>query len=283
MTRMAILQDVDKCMRCNGCVLSCKRTWEMKNETIGVHAVAYDQRMAIKSQKRVDMGPFIRFSCWHCADPPCVKRCPFDALAKQDSGAVSIDPTLCNPASPLCTRQCVTDCQRGGFPKVGIGSFAYGTSKAWKCTLCHGRAGVVDAALTAKYGQPLPTRATSGEITAVPEKAHEPACVFTCPAKAMEWDTLASIWARVGSGNTNGYISWVGGPDGSVIWASKKYYLAAPKSDPLIEDHISPMVADILSGPFAKAALVPTLIAGGLLALGARKAASGSMTEGSVS
>jgi len=60
---MAILHDVDKCMRCNGCVISCKRTWKMKALNEGVHKTAPDQRVIIKSQKRVDMGPFIRFSC----------------------------------------------------------------------------------------------------------------------------------------------------------------------------------------------------------------------------
>lgn len=277
MTTMAVFQDVDKCMRCNGCVLSCKRTWQMKNETVGVHKCSYDQRVAIKSMKRVDMGPFIRFSCWHCYDPPCAKRCPFDAIVKQASGAVSVDPDLCNPSA--CAHQCVTDCQRGGYPKIGIGSDSEVADKAWKCTLCHGRAG---ATLDSAYGQPLPTRASASQISTTPERAHEPACVYTCPAKAMEWDTLSSIWDRVKVGGTDGYISVVGGPDGSVMWASKKYYLAAPKADPLIEDHLSPMVTDLLGGSFAKAAIVPTLVLGGLMALSARKAANASGTEGGV-
>ena len=33
MTVMAILQDADKCMRCNGCVTACKREWKMKLPT----------------------------------------------------------------------------------------------------------------------------------------------------------------------------------------------------------------------------------------------------------
>lgn len=277
MTKMAILQEVDKCMRCNGCVLSCKRTWQMKNETIGVHTVSYDQRLAIKSQKRVDMGPFLRFSCWHCGDPPCIKRCPKNAMAKQESGAVSIDPDLCDPT--YCSGiygyyPCQVDCQNGGYPKIGMGSFASGTTgsftnvnKAWKCTLCHGRAG---ATLDAKYGQPLPTRATAAEVATTPERAHEPSCVYTCPAKAMRFDTQATIKADMLAG---GYISGAGDSLGSMFWASKLYYIAQPKADPLVEDHISPMVANLLSGPFAKAAIVPTLIAGGLFALSMRRTA----------
>ncbi len=261
---MAIFQDVDKCMKCNGCVLGCKRTWKMKEETIGVHKVAYDQRVAIKPQKRLDMAPFVRYSCWHCPDPPCVKRCPFTALAKQENGAVSIDPALCNPAA--CNQQCRTDCQRGGYPKIGVGSYSYPTSKSWKCTMCWGRAGE-NGDLVASYGPPLPTRASAGEITTAPGRAHEPTCVYTCPAKAMEWNKSSVVINKIAS---EGYISWQG--DGGVFWASKKYIIGAPKADPFIEDHITPMVSSVLSGPFAKAALVPTLVAGGLLAISARRA-----------
>lgn len=285
---MAILQDVDKCIRCNGCVISCKRTWNMKALNPGVHKVAADQRVIIKSQNRIDNGPFLRFSCWHCPDPPCVKRCPFKAIVRQGDtsstpGAVSVDPTLCNPggtnsAGITCTRQCVVDCQRGGYPKVGVGSNNYATEDAWKCTLCYGRSGALeDPRLTqaqrdelkAKYGNPLPSKSTAAEITAVPEKAHWPACVFTCPAKAMTWDTRANIIAQLKL-PANGYKYWIG--DGSMFWASKKLTsFLAPKADPFIEDHVTPMLTGAFSSSSAKLPLVPTIVAGGLFAVIARR------------
>lgn len=275
---MAVFQNVDKCMRCNGCVISCKRTWQMKALNPGEHKTAPDQRVIIKSQKRLDMGPFIRFSCWHCPDPPCVKRCPFNALKKEANGAVSIDPTLCDPdgtnaAGVKCTRQCVVDCQRGGYPKVGVGSDRYATADAWKCTLCHGRAGALEeldaatqAEYVAKYGNPLPSNSTSAEIAAVPEKAHWPSCVYTCPAKAMTWDKKSTILTKIAS---EGFISYQG--DGSMFWASKKYVLAAPKADPFVEDHITPMLSSVWSDSVSKATLVPTLVAGGVIAVIARR------------
>lgn len=271
---MAVFQDVDKCMRCNGCVISCKRKWKMKALNPGVHKTAPDQRVIIKSQKRLDMGPFIRFSCWHCPDPPCVKRCPFNALAKKADGAVSIDPTLCTPdgtnaAGVKCTRQCVSDCQRGGYPKVGVGSDLFATSKAWKCTLCNGVAGA-DADMVAAYGEPNPTRASAAEWGAVPEKKHEPTCVYTCPAKAMRWETRAAIMTPVtGILATGGYMSYQG--DGSMFWASKKYVIAAPKADPFVEDHITPMLSSMMTDSVSKAAVVPTLVAGGIIAVIARR------------
>jgi Fe-S-cluster-containing dehydrogenase component len=272
MSTMAVFQDVDKCMRCRGCVIACKRTWKMKALNPGVHKVAPDQRVIIKSQKRVDMGPFMRYSCWHCTNPPCVKRCPFGAMAKKSNGAVAVDHALCKPGSTnssgvKCTYQCQVDCGRGGYPKVGVGSDMYTTSKAQKCTLCYGRAGAGED-LNASYGPALPTKASAAEITAVPQKAHQPACVMTCPADAMNWDTKANIVTYLNN-TANGYISAQG--DGSMYWASRKNLLIAPKADPFVEDHVTPLVSSVVSGPFAKAALVPMLLVGGLAAVIARR------------
>ena len=285
MTTMAIFQDLDQCVRCNGCVLSCKRTWQMKaNDKAdwGLKKVNPRTRIMIKSQKRVDNGPFTRFSCWHCPDPPCVKRCPFDALAKQDNGAVSIDPDLCNPGGTndrgvTCVEQCRLDCNRAGYPKVGDGSDLFATAKSWKCTMCWGRAGsdddiaAAEAQRGAAWGFALPNNknnVTDPETDWIPEKDHEPSCVYTCPAKAMKWDTRDNIRTYIND-PANGYLSAQG--DGSVYWASKTSLVVQPKADPYIEDHITPMVSNLLTGPFAKAVLVPTIFAGGLLAVIARR------------
>lgn len=283
MAVMAILQDVDKCIRCNGCVISCKRTWQMKGilplDEKPHQKVAINQRVVVKPQKRVDAPPFVRYSCWHCPDPPCARRCPWKAIKKDvATGRVFIDPDLCtpnkrNPATNVaCGAVCQIDCGRGGYPKIGAGADGFGP-KAWKCTMCHGRSGSdaeLTTAMTDKYGPKLPTTATQAEIGVVAEKAHMPACVYTCPAKAMVWDTRQNIIDMVNAGITEGsVISYCG--DGSMFWYSKKYMLIAPKADPFMEDHVSPMVGSLLSGPFAKAALVPTLVVGGLLALAARR------------
>jgi Fe-S-cluster-containing dehydrogenase component len=277
---MAIFQDVDKCMRCNGCVIACKRTWGMKSETVGVQKVAYDQRLAIKSQKRVDMGPFVRFTCWHCPDPPCASACPYDAIVKRESGAVDIDETLCRPDLCRVNGQypCVTGCQRGGYPKVGIGRFSQSAPKANKCTLCHGKAGL-DVPGTAM----LQTRAAkngAGNYVStlfpdreVPELEHEPACVSSCPAKAMFYDTKANIREYLNN-SANGYVwangtrNWLG--NGSMYWGSKKVLLAPPKADPLVEDHMAPLAGSLTSGALKVA--LPTLVVGGLVALSTRKA-----------
>jgi len=282
---MAILQDVDKCMRCNGCVVACKREWNLRAETIGVHNVAYDQRMAIKSQKRVDMGPFMRYSCWHCVDAPCARACPVkDASGKfaltwnSSTGAVAVDPNICDPAK--CQDKygqypCQVNCQRGGYPKIGKPYMGNESTLMNKCILCAGRAGAT-ADLNPAAGSPLQTRATADEIAASPGRAHEPACVSTCPAKAMKWDTRDNILAYVND-PANGYKFADGnvnviGMTGSMMWASAKTLLAPPKADPFIEDHVAPMASGMLTGSLAKAVVLPTLVVGGLMAISARRA-----------
>ncbi len=265
---MAILQEVDKCIRCNGCYIGCKRTWKMLAQDApnkGVHRVASYQRVVIKSQKKLDMGPFVRYSCWHCENPPCAGRCPQKAIKKEANGAVSVDFTKCTPDANGCVRQCVRDCQRGGFPKVGVGN-EDGDNAAFKCTMCNGRAGV---------GGDLPTRATAAEYAAVPEKEHEPTCVYTCPAKAMTYDTRANIITKLEAMKAAALAAgktWSHYGDGGMWWCSTKYTLVPPKADPFIEDHVAPMVSSMLASPLAAAAIVPTLVVGGLMAVSARRA-----------
>lgn len=307
MTVMAVLQDVDKCMKCNGCVTACKREWNLKNPASIAAVIAMpersivsaSQRLAIKSQKRVDMGPFVRFTCWHCPDPPCAAGCPTKAIVKEAAtGAVSVNNTLCDPdncrvlagyPTNVGPKPCEVECQRGGYPKVGQPYEGSTAAKMTKCTLCTGRAGSdTDPNLIAATA--LPTRARKNQTTGsfisdisgldVPELAHEPACVSSCPAKAMRWDTRDNILAFLNN-TENGFTladgtkNWLG--NGSMFWASKRTILVPPKADPFIEDHVAPMAASMLSGLGAKM-LVPTLVVGGLAALSARRMTNESLT-----
>lgn len=204
---------------------------------------------------------------------------------------MAVDHAKCNPggvnaAGVQCTYQCQTDCGRGGYPKIGVGSDMYTTSKAYKCTLCFGRSGADADINETLYGVGcgLPTKAVPVDATLpvedrtynspisgtlVPELKHQPSCVYTCPARAMMWDTRDNILVYMNNLASNGFISGQG--DGSIFWASRKYLLIAPKADPFVEDHVTPLMSSLVSGPFAKAALVPTLLAGGLVAVIARR------------
>jgi Fe-S-cluster-containing dehydrogenase component len=278
---------VDKCIRCNGCVIACRREWNLRLPTnindvlpaggTPAQTVKDRTRLAIKSQRRSDMGSFVRFSCWHCPAPPCAAACPYSAIKKEANGAVSVNKTLCDPATCRTAARttglgypCQIQCGRGGYPKIGQPYEGDASIKMNKCTLCAGRAGS-DADIEAVTGVVgsgalgLPSRASDAEIIATPERKHEPACVSSCPAKALTWDTRANILTLVAGYTLNGSANWVG--DGSIFWASKKTPLGPPKADPFIEDHATPLVGDL-----AAKLVVPTLVVGGLAALAARKA-----------
>jgi Fe-S-cluster-containing dehydrogenase component len=90
-----------------------------------------------------------------------------------------------------------------------------------------------------------------------------PACVETCPAKALTFGNIADIKTAMGA-----YAYKAG--DGHMFWASRKPF-TAPTTDPYIEDHISPMFDRLIKAPVAKALLLPTLLLGGTYALYRRR------------
>ncbi len=240
MAEMAILQEIDKCMKCRGCQVACQRVQGLTLPVGKAEKVEADDPMVVKCQSANDAPPYVRYSCWHCSNPPCVPACPLGAM-KVDAatGGVYVDKTKCVPAS--CKQQCATNCRKGGYPKIGTntpGTFAY------KCNLC--------------YDQP-----------------GGPACVSTCPAKALTYDTLANIRAKVAADFSGIGDVWIG--EGHMFWARKSpgggvvATFTPPTTDPYIEDHISPMFDKVLRSPAAAGLAAPVLLLGGLFALYQRK------------
>jgi len=208
--------------------------------------IAPDDLVVVKAQKAYDQGPFVRYGCWHCLAPSCASACPLGAITKLGSGskahgAVIVDYTKCTPDENGCTRQCIAACRKGGYPVVGKGTSDYypGTiKKMYKCDMCY-------------------DRVEAGKL---------PNCVETCPAKAYTFDTYSNIIDKI---NADGF-SYISGND-QFLWATRNTAFMSPKADPFVEDHISPMVDRLLSGPFSKAFLVPTAVVGGLYALYRRR------------
>ncbi len=210
--------------------------------------VSNDDIVVVKAQKSVDQAPFVRYGCWHCTAPSCASACPQRAIKKlgydnKARGAVIVDYDLCNPDSG-CNRECIAACRKGGYPKIGQGTsdwFGSTVKKMYKCDMCY-------------------DRIEAGKL---------PACVETCPAKAYTFDTLENLSLKISSGG----FQYVYGNSDNFLWATRLYAAASPKADPFVEDHISPMMDRLLSGPFGKAALVPTAVVGGLYALYRRRVA----------
>jgi formate dehydrogenase iron-sulfur subunit len=271
---VAILHDIDKCVRCRGCVVACKKRSNMTPKTTAQYrsygasstagsTVSAQELMVVKSQAYFDMGPMVRYSCWHCYTPTCLDACPYsNALDPANSaivklaadspahGAVVTKYDKCTPDQGTCTRQCVSACRAGGYPKIqdpvggasGFSNFYPSAKKMMKCDMCFDR---VEAGKT-------------------------PWCVQTCPADALKFDTLDNITAYM---DQQKYASSTLGMRGQVIWASRQNYFVKPKADPYVEDHMSQVVDKLMNGPFARLAIAPVGLALGLYALQKRKEA----------
>jgi len=146
-----------RCVGCHACMVACKS----ENNTEPQQApliVQYGRAVAVNYRivNTVDSGAypaskrtFVTMSCNHCVDPACLASCPVAAIKKDAAtGLVQIDQATC-----IGCRYCEWACP------YGAPQFNATTQKAEKCTGCAHR-----------LAKGLP-----------------PACVTTCPAKALTY------------------------------------------------------------------------------------------------
>jgi phenylacetyl-CoA:acceptor oxidoreductase subunit 1 len=127
-------------------------------------------------------------ACNHCTDASCVKVCPSGASARRADGIVSIDAERCIGCQ-LCITACqyqrnslLDDGEREYFPGQGltapeiIGKMLYPhrVGAATKCNFCKER---IDSGMRQGMKPGIDRPAT-------------PACVNTCPVKAITFGDL---------------------------------------------------------------------------------------------
>lgn len=265
MARWTIVQTVDKCLKCRACMVACERVNKLDADGTA-EAVSYDDLVAVKSQNvNLDMGPYVRYNCWHCPNPPCANACPWGAFYEHtdsngDVLGVDIDRTYCHAgesgtlskrgggtATGTCTYQCRRECGRGGYPKIGNNnSYLTSGTKAYKCTLCA-------------------TKIAAGDLT-------RPACVTACPNAALKYGKLNSTKTTLYVDGVNDVATNVDldgsarpyqASNGGFFWISKKHFIP-PTADPFVEDHLTPMMSKFLLSPAAAGLLMPAAVIGGL-------------------
>lgn len=100
---------------------------------------------------------YVSLSCMHCGEAPCIIVCPVGAIKKiNENGVVVVDQTAC-----IGCHACFTACP------FGAPSFPDGIAMS-KCDLCV-------------------TRVSQGL---------EPACVRTCPTKALQFGPMEKLAAN---------------------------------------------------------------------------------------
>ncbi|MBF0542112.1 MAG: 4Fe-4S dicluster domain-containing protein [Nitrospirae bacterium] len=98
--RYAMVIDLEKCIGCHSCSISCKTQFDVP---LGVFRswVKIIERGSYPAVKRI----FIPVLCNHCDDPPCVKGCPTGATYQRADGIVVVNPDDC-----IGCKYCIQNC-----------------------------------------------------------------------------------------------------------------------------------------------------------------------------
>ncbi len=190
--------DLDKCTGCQACVVACQV--ENNLPVQGVREADEDrltQWIYVLSSTEGEY-PYVRTRyrpvfCQHCDSPPCVKVCPVGATYKNEEGIVGQVYSRC-----IGCRYCANNCpytvktfnwrdpewpgnmSRGLNPDVSVRP----KGVVEKCTFCHHRLQEARERV----------RAEGRELR---EGDYVPACVDTCPARAMVFGDLKNPHSEV--------------------------------------------------------------------------------------
>ncbi len=167
--KLGLVIDLDTCVGCHACVISCKG-WNTENYGAPLSDIdAYGAKPEGTFLNRIhtfevqpETGPArtVHFpkSCLHCEDAPCVTVCPTGASYKRaEDGIVLVNESACIGCG-LCAWAC----------PYGARELDQAEGVMKKCTLCVDRI----------YNDNLP------------EEDRVPACVRTCPAGARHFGDL---------------------------------------------------------------------------------------------
>ena len=86
MAKRLSVADIDRCIGCQACMFACARrlgVGGIEGSCIGIHSAGGFER------------GFVVVVCRACADPPCARVCPTDALVPRDGGGVRLSDELC--------------------------------------------------------------------------------------------------------------------------------------------------------------------------------------------
>jgi phenylacetyl-CoA:acceptor oxidoreductase subunit 1 len=175
--------DLSKCVRCYGCIAACRV------EHFLPMGITWPKLVALETGSGSPEVSTYSVRCNQCQNAPCVEACPTGASRQREDGIIVVDQDKC-----VGCRYCVIACpyqnrtflskdkDQGFFPgriqtdfeKMGKKLYAHQIGTTEKCNFCAER---IDSGM-AKGLKP----GTDREAT--------PACVNTCPARALTFGDL---------------------------------------------------------------------------------------------
>lgn len=185
----SILYDATKCKVCGLCFFACKT----KNKLpIDENPVWTGQKLSERTWVTINivrsgdgLTSYLRRSCMHCLDPPCLPVCPVKAIYKDDYGIVLTDYNKCFGCG-----YCVVACPYGARHIDKEGVVYRGVSV--KCTMCEDRV----------------------------KQGLKPACVTVCPFNALEFgernEIVKKARDRVKHLESNGVKGYVFGDEDDI-------------------------------------------------------------------
>ncbi len=162
--QLAFYVDINKCSGCKACQVACK---DKSNLPIGVRwrrVFQYEGGEWINQNGQMIPSNVYAYSvssaCMHCVKPICMDVCPTSAITKRDDGIVLINADMC-----IGCRYCSWACP------YGAPQFNEELNVMTKCDMCYD---LVD-------------------------KGERPACVESCPYRAMDFGPLDELQAKYGT------------------------------------------------------------------------------------
>jgi molybdopterin-containing oxidoreductase family iron-sulfur binding subunit len=200
MPRWGMVIDLDKCTACQACVVAC----QVENNVPFVEETEYRRSRSLSWMKIVSETEgrypdvktrYIPRPCMHCDNPPCTRVCPVHATYLNPEGIVAqiyprcIGCRFCIAACPYTVKyfnwydyhdRIPAELRRGDNPDVSTRP----KGVVEKCTFCHHRL------MKAKDRAALENRPLRADD-------YVPACVESCPSRAMYFGDLADGESQV--------------------------------------------------------------------------------------